>query len=292
MKKMNVHLDMETGDPDDVMTLCFLLEHSRVNLRSVTVMPGTDEQTGLVRLILREAGLDIPVGSNKPGYDKNCVSPFYYRWFPKIKPLKPDDEGYKIIMESLEAYPDLVLLTGAPLKNFRKVEFSKPVSRWVAQGGFAGDNVVPAHLRLEKFIGRISCPTFNFNGDPETAMRLLETPFIEQRHLVSKNVCHGVVYNEEMHEQFKPFSQKSIGLNFVYKGMELYLKRHSGGKKFHDPLAAAVMIEPETCNFAPVRLFRNRGEWGSNYEEGSNTLISVEADEEMMVAVLTDSLWD
>lgn len=290
IKKMNVLLDMETGDPDDVMTLCFLLEHSRVNLRAVTVMPGTDEQIGLVKFILKEAGLDIPVGSSNPGYDKKCVSPFYYKWFPKSKPMQPDDEGCQVIMNCLKDYPDLVLLTGAPLKNFRGVEFEQPVERWVAQGGFAGDNVVPPHLRLEKFIGRITCPTYNFNGDPKTALKLLDAHQIKQRHLVSKNVCHGVIYNAEMHEQFLPFRDKTIGLNFMCKGMELYLRRHPGGKKFHDPLAAAVMIEPLTCEFMPVKLFRSKGEWGSNYVEDSNTLISVEADEEMMVAVLTDNI--
>jgi len=287
---MNVLLDMETGDPDDVMTLCFLLEHSKVNLRAVTVMPGTDEQIGLVKHILKEARLDIPVGSCKPNYDKNCVSKFYHKWFNKFSPAQPDEEGYKVIMETLEKYPDLVFLTGAPLKNFAKVVLTKPVNLWVAQGGFAGDNVVPEHLRLEKFIGRITCPTFNFNGDPKTALKMLASPFIKQRYLVSKNVCHGVIYDEVMQEQFKPFKDKTIGLNFVYKGMELYLKRHPGGKKFHDPLAAAVMIDSTTCNFAQVQLYRNKGEWGSNLVKGSNTSISIEADEEKMVSVLADEI--
>ena len=289
MKKINVLLDMETGDPDDVITLCLLLEHSRINLRAVTVMPGTDEQIGLVKLILKEAGLDIPVGGTRPGYPKNCVSSFYYKWFPKIEPERADDEGYKIIENTLAKYPDLVFLTGAPLKNFEEVRFGSMVNRWVAQGGFAGDNIVPEHLRLEKFEGRTSCPTFNFNGAPATALKLLASRRIKQRHLVSKNVCHGVIYDREMHEQFLPYRTKSLGLNYVCKGMDLYLKKHPKGKKFHDPLAAAVLIEPSTCTFAEVQLFRTRGEWGANLSEGSNTFISIDADVEKMVRVLTDS---
>lgn len=281
---------METGDPDDVMTLCLLLEHSRINLRAITVMPGTNEQIGLVKFILKEAGLNIPVGSSKPGYDRKCVSNFYYKWFPKIEPRQADGEGYQIIQETLVTYPDLVLLTGAPLKNFNELTLDKKVDRWVAQGGFAGDNVVPEHLRLEKFNGRITCPTFNFNGAPATALKLLATNKIKQRHLVSKNVCHGVIYDAQMQEEFLPFRTKSIGLNYVCKGMELYLKKHPKGKKFHDPLAAAVLIEPTTCTFAEVKLFRQKGEWGANLEEGSNTFISIAADVEKMVQVLTDNI--
>lgn len=42
-------LDMETSDPDDFITLLMLLGHPLVDLRAVTVTPGTREQVGLVR---------------------------------------------------------------------------------------------------------------------------------------------------------------------------------------------------------------------------------------------------
>lgn len=38
---LDLILDMETGDPDDFFTLCFLLSHPRVQLRAVTLYPGT-----------------------------------------------------------------------------------------------------------------------------------------------------------------------------------------------------------------------------------------------------------
>ena len=41
--------DMETSDPDDFITLVFLLGHPEVDLRAVTITPGTREQVGVVR---------------------------------------------------------------------------------------------------------------------------------------------------------------------------------------------------------------------------------------------------
>lgn len=40
---IDVVWDMETGDPDDFLTLLFLIGHPNVNLKAVTVTPGTLE---------------------------------------------------------------------------------------------------------------------------------------------------------------------------------------------------------------------------------------------------------
>jgi pyrimidine-specific ribonucleoside hydrolase len=143
MKKINVLFDMETADPDDVMTLCFLISHPQICLRSVTIMLGTDEQVGLVKSILQQANLNIPIGSFSPNSPKKVVSPFYYRWLGDFLPQKPDNEGFEIIQNALNEFPDLQILTGAPMRNFSKIGESIICERWVAQGGFAGDNVVP-----------------------------------------------------------------------------------------------------------------------------------------------------
>jgi hypothetical protein len=47
------------------------------------------------------------------------------------------------------------------------------IERWVAQGGFAGDNIVPPEYRLKKFEGKIYCPTFNFGGDSKAATEVI-----------------------------------------------------------------------------------------------------------------------
>jgi len=180
------------------------------------------------------------------------------------------------------------MLTGAPLKNLSKISKKVLLKRWIAQGGFAGDNVVPAELRLPKFDGLITCPTFNFDGDPETALNLLKNETISERYLVSKNVCHGVLYNQTMHEKFKQAKDRSPGLNLTYRGMDIYLEKRSTGKKFHDPLALAVALDLSVCKFKEVEVYRKGREWGAYIFPGSGTFISIEADIEKMIRVLTD----
>lgn len=285
---LDLILDMETGDPDDVMTLCLAIHNSQVNLRAVTVTPGTDEQIGLVKHILDKAGVDIPVGSHRIGYDKNCVSGFHYKWLGKFDSATPDDEGHEIITETLRQFPETTLLTGAPLKNMSAISTTTDLTRWVAQGGFAGDNVVPEAYRLEKFAGKITCPTFNFNGDPTTAVSMLASERIKEKYLVSKNVCHGIIYDQEMHEYLSAYRYDSAAMNIVYKGMETYLKKKPMGKKFHDPLALAVAINPSVCEFREVEMYRKGGSWGARLQSGTNTYISICGDKDKMMRILAD----
>jgi pyrimidine-specific ribonucleoside hydrolase len=280
--------DMETGDPDDVMTLCFLISHPLIHLRAVTVTPGTDEQIGLVRHVLNTCGhAPIPVGSFRPGHDKNCVSRFHYDWIGNFASSPPDDEGYRIMEDTLRRYPDLTLLTGAPLKNFTFLDPTIRIRRWVAQGGFAGDNIVPPQHRLPKFEGMLTCPTYNFNGAPQVALRLLASPNIELRQLISKNVCHGMVYDQDFHARMHPYRHASAGLALVYEGMEKYLNKSPDGKKFHDPLAACVVIDPSIVEFREVEMYRHKGKWGAELRSGTHTWISVSADRDRFIRVFS-----
>ncbi|MDM8559468.1 nucleoside hydrolase [Candidatus Parabeggiatoa sp. HSG14] len=285
---MNLLFDMETGDPDDVMTLCFLTSHPKIKLRAVTVTPGSNAQIGIVRHILKLTGFEhIPVGSFKMGYEKNCVSSFHYQWLGKIGESEPDNEGYKIISQTIAQYPDLTILTGAALKNFGQLDKAIKIKRWVAQGGFAGDNIVPPEYRLTKFEGKMTCPTYNFNGAPNEANKMLFEMTIETRYLVSKNVCHGVVYDAALHQKIEAVKNKSKGLNLIYQGMGQYLLKNQQGKKLHDPLAACVAIDKDICQFKEVEMYRQKGEWGANLKEGTNTFISISVHEEKFAHVFT-----
>jgi len=50
--RLQVVLDMETGDPDDFITLLLLLGHPMVHLKAVTIVPDTPDQIGFLRYVL------------------------------------------------------------------------------------------------------------------------------------------------------------------------------------------------------------------------------------------------
>jgi pyrimidine-specific ribonucleoside hydrolase len=283
-----IAFDMETGDPDDVFTLCALATHPWARLVAVTIMPGSDEQVGIVKHLLGRLGVTAPVGAHRPGADAKPVSGFHRRWLGKVPPREPDAEAWQLLHDTFAA-EDATLLTGAPPKNPGVLLERKPdvrIARWVAQGGFAGDSVVPPEHRLPKFEGRETCGTYNFNGAPEAALRLLESPRVGERVLVSKNVCHGVVYDGVTHAALsaRPLTP---GMALVREGMEVYLAKRRTGKAFHDPLAAAVALDESVCAFREVEVYRERGAWGARPATGTRTRISVSVDHARFLDVLT-----
>jgi inosine-uridine nucleoside N-ribohydrolase len=225
MTKLNVVWDMETQDPDDFITLLLLLGHPQINLKAVTVTPGSQHQIGLVRRALDWFGVKIPVGANNLNHPKECVSSWHYRAYGEAATSKDAEPGGEVIFR--ECDKSTTLITGGPLKNLGAA-MKKPgfrVGRLVAQGGFAGEGVVPRERQLEKFKGLTTCPTFNLNGDPGSALAALTHPGISSRYFVSKNVCHGVIYDLEMHQKITAKKEGSLSLELIWKGMDAYLEK-------------------------------------------------------------------
>ena len=279
--------DMATGDPDDVFALCFLISHPAVNLLAVTVSPGTSEQVGLISHILNQSEYSsIPIGCQKSDYFAHCVDPFYYHWLGNFQSRSSDELGYRIINNLIGNFPGLQVLTGAHLKNFVNLDPALFISRWVAQGGFAGSNIVPEEWQLPKFRDKETCASSNFS-DFRQARKLLLNTNIKEKYIISKNVTHGVVYDPLFHDRMRPFKDNCIGLHLIYSGMELYMKKKPFGKKFHDPLAACVVVNPDVCQFEEVELFRRNKEWGAEKQNGTGTSISIKVDHEAFFKTLT-----
>lgn len=278
----NVIFDMETQDPDDFLTLCWLTANPRIHLVGVTVTPGTQEQIALIRETLYQCNVpSLSIGSFDMTREDGCVSAFHYSVMPGPRKVPATDTGANVIRECLRQYPDATLLTGGPLKNLHKFLEIYPdmiLQHWVAQGGFAGDSLVKPEHRLAKFAGRETCPTFNFNGDPQGAFLALNSQNILKKTLVSKNVCHSISYDQDFHKSFIVNDKARPGMKMIHKTMEAYLQRHPKGKMLHDPLAACVMMNPDICEFEEVEVYRIKGEWGSRKAQNTRTKISVSVD--------------
>jgi pyrimidine-specific ribonucleoside hydrolase len=284
---MKYVFDMETQDPDDFLTLLLLLGHPEVELAAVTVTPGTPEQVGLVRAALGWFGAKIPVGAWNIDHPKQCVSPWHARAYGAITPSRDAEPGGALLVRVCDE--DTTLVTGGPLKNLGAAIAlgGLTLGRWVAQGGFAGEGVVPRHRQLPKFAGRRTCPTFNLNGDPKSALAALAYPGIGARRFVSKNVCHGVIYDRAMHDAIRPLTGRARYLELIWHGMDVYLAKKRTGKALHDPLAACCAIDEGIGEWAEVELFRERGEWGARPAPGSGTFIITGYDHDRFLSTLT-----
>lgn len=285
---IDVIFDMESNDPDDYLTLLLLLGHPQVNLKAVTITPGSAYQVGLVERTLQLFKKDIPIGAYDIKHTAVCVSFWHEKVYGKIEPSKNADFGPKVLYENCDE--ETILITGAPLKNLGWAldEPDFKLKRLVAQGGFAGEGVIPAHKQLPKFKGKITCPTFNLNGDVKGAKKALESDKIGERYFVSKNICHSVIYDSNMHEVITPIKDKSLSLQMIHKGMDAYLQKKKGGKKFHDPLAACCAIDLSIGEWAEVELFFERGGWGSRLQENTNTWIITDYNHQRFLNVLTE----
>ena len=304
---MDVVWDMETGDPDDFLTLLLLAGHPGVNLRAVTVTPGGADQLAIVHWALDALGVsDIPVGAftdprelevldeARKGRIPERVSGWHWRAYGIDKARRYGARaGFEVLGEHLG--PDVTLVTGAPLKNLGRLlaePGERPLGRLFAQGGFAGDNIVSPERRLEKFDGMITCPTFNLNGAPKAALAASVSPRFSDRRFISKNVCHGVSYDLQMHERFKagvaglPDNRHRRSLELIVQGMSEYLRRRPEGKNFHDPLAAACALDETLADWAEVTLYREKGKWGAKLAPGSGTKIIIGYCHERFVEVL------
>ena len=293
--------EMETSDPDDFMTLLWLADHPDVELLAVLVTPGARDQCQLVRWGLDHCGrTDVPIGAlhgpqwwNSNDGQKPRVSGFHYDVYgAQIQEHEVGDvaRGPALLAELLRD-PAVTVLVGSAPKNIGKAFAEHPdltLDRWVQQGGFAGDNLVAAPL--EKFRGRLTCPSFNPGGAPKDTLALLGSPRIARRLFVSKNVCHAVVWTRELHAALLEHLTTPIrtGLSTTIAALDRYLLDKGIGKAMHDLVAAACVLDERVCEFAEVEIYREKGEWGARASAGTHTWISIGFDEPRFLAALAN----
>lgn len=294
-----VIFEMETSDPDDFMTLLWLADHPGVELLAVLVTPGSRDQCQLVRWGLDHCGrADVPIGAlHGPGWwsssdgQKPRVSGFHYKVYGEQiheHCLGDVARGPALLAELLRD-PAVTVLVGSAPKNIGKAFAEHPeirLDRWIQQGGFAGDNLVTEPL--EKFRGRLTCPSFNPGGAPRDTLALLESPRIGRRLFVAKNVCHGVVWTRELHAALLEHlvSDARTGLATMIAALDRYLLDKGVGKAMHDIVAAACVLDERVCELAEVEIYREKGEWGARACVGSKTWISIGFDERRFLATL------
>lgn len=263
-QKTRIALHMETSDPDDALALALLATHPLAELECVTIHPGGADQVGIVRHILSRLGKSrVSVGAGHVKDERPRVSAFHYGWLGAVEPATADAPAADVLRAHAQGAPDLHLVTGAALTGPAEALSADPdlrIARWTCQGGFVGDNLMPEELRLPKFAGRLTCPSFNVNGDPKAALWLFGSGQIPEKRLVTKSVCHGIFYDRASDEKVPRGAH--AGLDLLKDGMQVYFRKHPGGKALHDVVAAVLALRPELGQWVPAVPYRENGEWG------------------------------
>jgi inosine-uridine nucleoside N-ribohydrolase len=287
---VRIAYDMETGDPDDALALCILADHPAVELAALTLNPGTREQVGIARRILERAGAAaVPVGARAPDREAGAVSAFHREWLGDVAAAAPDAPAHEVLAAALQADPATVLVSGAPLHNVRDLLRNHPgvrIERWVAQGGFAGDNVVPPELRLPKFAGRTMTESHNFGANKKATLAVLNDDRVRARDLVGKNVTHGVAWDAALQAQVRAMDGVRPGLRLAAEAMDVFLAAEPAGKLLHDPIAVGAAIDPSIMTWVDAEVTYRGGRWGSEPAPGSRSRVAVAVDRAALLRTL------
>jgi hypothetical protein len=84
---------------------------------------------------------------------------------------------------------------------------------------------VPEQYRLKKFAGLNEMSTWNLGGDIPSAQAVIASSAIKHRTFVSKNVCHGVCYTEQLHDLLRDSSPGNPPLETLFDMMEKCTQR-------------------------------------------------------------------
>lgn len=239
-----VLFDMETGDPDDLITLLMLLSNPDVDLKAVTCWQGSAIQIGLIKHVLELAGLESTVlvgGENKQ--EPQELSPYYTRVVGKWKPQTAQYNATEVFAKVLKQYPDVNILTGAPLTNVAEFLNNNKddllIKRVVTQGGFLG-SIVENPLR--KFEGVNAIRSYNLSSDTSAFDVVNDSKNITDLTFVTKDFCHGFMYTSQIHKEIY-FGQSPVQ-KLLQKCLADYALSNRS-KAMHDPLAMLYLLYPE-----------------------------------------------
>lgn len=238
----NIIFDMETGDPDDLITLLLLLNNPQVNLKAVTCYEGSSIQIGLINYIISLSDRAIPIGGWNT--EDKRLNDYYYKVVGNWKPCKARTNPIEILTDNLDN--DTILLTGAPLTNiaqYLKNNNENIIYKMVTQGGYLGD-IVPEYKRLEKFKKRKSIRTYNLSNDTDAFETINNSINVKELTFVTKDLCHGFLYEEKIYSATN-FKNNKIA-QLLKASLQYYVEK--GVKKaMHDPLAMLFMLNPLLC---------------------------------------------
>lgn len=295
-KKMPIPIimELETGDPDDILAFLLALSHPRIQLKAVVMSPGTPDQIGLIRHLLRTYGKpDIPIGAFNLDHPKRSVSDWYSTTFGAFSDSRDAEPGLNIILEHCDQ--NTTMLCCGPMKNLGSAiayadqhHINFQFKKVVIQGGFAGEGVVPDEDLPEKFKGKTKCPSWNLGAAISDTKRILSSSRCPKIQLVSKNVCHSVLWDETLSQKLANAQNPMI--HTIDGIMRHYQEKKGHPKIIHDIVAVACALDERVCDWANVDVLHSKREgWGASINSTSHIAIVTRFHSDQFIQTLTET---
>ena len=254
LAKVPVLLDTDIGsDIDDAVALAYLLKQPQCDLLGITTVSGEPEKrASLADAVCQAAGrsgIPVHVGTGKPllvaqrqpeaSQFEALKASYLHRLF------EPNHTAVEFLRRTIRARPnEITLLTIGPLTNIALL--------------FATDPEIPAILKQLVMMGGRYFPSspdgangeWNILCDPHAAAIVFEAP-VPKLIAVGLDVTEQCTMSaEECRERFI----KAGGPLLSVAAMAEVWFRHTQQITFHDPLAAALIFEPQLCGLLSTRI--------------------------------------
>ena len=241
-----VILDTDIGsDIDDAVCLAYLLAQPNCELLGITTVTGQAvERAMMADVIVQAAGKSVPI---YPGIEKPLLvasrqpvaqqAKMIGNW-PHQKKF-PQGQAIEFMRRTIRQHPhEVVLLAIGPLTNVAML--------------FALDPEIPALLKSLVLMGGKFTPIrwhriaeWNIINDPHAAAMVYRAPVPVLRSIGLDVTSQVTMEPEEVRKHFTHPILAPV-LDFAKVWFEGSQKRIT----FHDPLAGAVIFEPDLCKFA------------------------------------------
>ncbi|KAK8112109.1 uncharacterized protein PG998_008566 [Apiospora kogelbergensis] len=247
--RIKVIVDTDIGtDPDDGLALAYLALHPRCNLLGVTIVTGDVQQRAAVAAVLLRAcgpeAAKIPIycGRRNPLLEgngqPNCQQ---YQYIQKKGDVlnRPENTAVDFIRKSIhENLNEVVLLTIGPLSNLGLLFALDPEIASACRGLVSmGGKFLPAgepHLEWNIAVDR-------------TAAGMVVNTRRPSHRFVGLDVTRKVAWTKD---EYLAFQDEVEGpLKPVLYKLSKWWMSIKDFMTFHDPLAAAVIFEPQLCTW-------------------------------------------
>lgn len=252
-----VLLDTDIGtDVDDAVALAYLLSHPDCELLGITTVTGEAmKRASLASVLCQAAGKSIPIypGAEHPmeGEQRQPIAQQ-----AAVLPNWPHETNFPLnqavdfLANTIRSHPyEVTLLTIGPLTNIGTLFSTYPdVAELLAALVIMGGNFEESGPEA----GRIE---FNVAGDLAASEIVYKAPVKLHRSLGLNVTQQVMIEADEARERFT-----APLLRPVLDMAEIWFEKFYKSITFHDPLAAATILEPDLCSYQQGKVILDHAE--------------------------------